>query len=99
MPREERPSEYEIEPYRAAITYWSLHHNRPDVTLTIRILHRHGYELPVDECEDRCLKEMEQRLTEVGACRLQWTEHKRKPEHDIDYGWPARASPPKSTIS
>ena len=90
LPREERPSEYEIELYRPAITRWSLHHSRPDVMLTIRILHRHGYELPVDECEDRCLKEMEQHLAEVGACRLQWSEPRNKQaESPADYGLPS----------
>ncbi len=94
LPREERPSEYEIEPYRPAITHWSLHHNRPDVMLTIRIPHRHGYELPLDGCEDRCLKEMEQRLAAMGACRLQWTGHKGKLEQGTDDGRPARPARP-----
>lgn len=74
-PREKRPSEYEIGPFDQAIRYWSQHGNRPDVILTVKILHPHDHELPVDKCEDRCLKEMEQHLRELGACYLSWTDH------------------------
>ena len=96
MPREERPSMYEIGPFDRSIHYWGLHSKRPDIMLTIKILHRHDYERPVDECEDRCLKEMEGRLRDLGACRLQWTEHKDQPGQHIDYGWPTAPAGPKS---
>ncbi len=72
LPREERPSVYEIGPYHQSLTYWSLHRNRPDVMLKVKILHRQGWDRPIDECEDRCLKEMEQRLRELGAGYLSW---------------------------
>ena len=86
LPGEERPSVYEIGPFDRAIRYWGLHSQRPDIMLTIKILHRHGREQPVDECEDRCLKEMEARLRELGACRLQWSDPKTKAsETVIDY--------------
>ena len=79
IPREERPSTYEIGPFDRSIHYWPLHSNRPDVLLTIKILHRRGSDQPVDECEDRCLEEMEARLRELGACRLRWTDPKARP--------------------
>jgi len=41
----------------------------PYVELTILIRHRENYESPVDECEMRCLGEMEERLRELGASR------------------------------
>ncbi len=78
LPREERPSMYEIGPFDQAIRYSPEHRNRPDVMLTVKILHRHGYERPLDECEDLCLKEMEGRLQDLGACRLQWSERHAK---------------------
>ena len=78
MPHEERPSRYAIGPFDRSIHYWGLHSQRPDIMLTIRILHRQSHEQPVDECEDRCLKEMEARLRELGACRLQWADPKTK---------------------
>lgn len=77
LPHERRASKYEIEPYRQAISYSRARGNRSDVTLTIRILHREGFEGPVDECEVRCLKEMKQRLKELGACEGQWATRKR----------------------
>jgi hypothetical protein len=76
LPRELRPSRYEIESYQPAISYSVSRRNRPDVTLTIRIVHRQGYERPVDECEERCLEEMKQRLRELGACERHWVPAK-----------------------
>lgn len=67
LPREKRLSEYDIGPYEPALRYSSTHHKRPDIILTIKIIHRNDFELPVDECQSRCLEEMEQRLTELGA--------------------------------
>ena len=76
LPREIRDSSYEISPYDQAIHYSHSRRNRPDVTLAIRILHRSGFERPVDACEVRCLAEMKQRLAELGACEGQWTSGK-----------------------
>lgn len=71
-PREARASDTEIEPFDQSIRYWSQHGKRPDVILTVKVLHGNDYALPVDQCEDRCLKEMEQRLREidVGAMKM-----------------------------
>lgn len=49
-PREDRASEYEIEPFDQSIRYWSQHGNRPDVILTMRVLHRDNYERIIDQC-------------------------------------------------
>lgn len=76
LPREKRPSIYQIGPYDQAIRYSSVRRNRPDVTLTVKILHREGFERPVDACEVRCLKEMYQGLKELGACERQWSARK-----------------------
>lgn len=77
LPQEKRPTAHEIGPYDQALRYSPTRRNRPDVTLRIRIVHRHGFEAPVDACEVRCLTEMQERLRELGAQERQWvTEHK-----------------------
>jgi hypothetical protein len=74
IPSEEHPLIYEIGPFDQSIHYWRLHLNRPDVLLSVKILASDGYEHTMDDCEDRCLKEMEERLQDLGVARLQWTE-------------------------
>lgn len=79
LPRERRPSTYEIEPSDLDIHYVRshAHENGLGVTLTIRILHRDGSERPVDVCQVRCLTEMKERLEELGACERAWTSQKK----------------------
>lgn len=63
LPKEQRPSQYEIAPFDQ-----SLHASasgRFEVLLAIRIEHRQGFFDPVDDCEERCLKEMQQKLAEL----------------------------------
>lgn len=81
LPREERPSMYEVSVETQALSYSRQRGNRPDVRVTIRILHRSDLEKPIDECEVRCLKEMQQALCDLGACESVWR--------------PARQVPPK----
>lgn len=76
LPKEERPSMYEIGQYEQALRYSFVRAMRPDVTLTVKILHRRGFDQPVDQCEIRCLEEMKQRLTQLGACQRQWSLHR-----------------------
>ncbi len=73
FPKEQRPSMYEIAPYETALRYTKVRGNRPDVILSIKIVHRRGFDQPVDECEMRCLQEMKQHLSELGACERQWS--------------------------
>lgn len=73
LPKEQRPSTYEIGPYEQALRYSIVRGNRPDVTLGVKIVHRTGFDRPVDECELRCLKEMKERLSHLGACERQWS--------------------------
>ena len=74
LPRDERPNE--TESCNPSISYSPARGSRPDVTLTIRVLHREGFERPVDACEVRCLEEMKQRLREVGACEHGWSNRR-----------------------
>ena len=41
--------------------------NRPDVSLLIKILHRHDYDSPVDAQERTCLEKLKARLRSLGA--------------------------------
>ena len=77
LPKERRPSRYEISPFDQSIRYTSAHRNRPDVQCAIKIVHRQGWDQPVDECEERCREEMEHRLIALGAGHLSWTGHGR----------------------
>jgi hypothetical protein len=72
LPREERPSTYEVSVNGQGLSYSPARGNRPDVQVTIRIHHRGDFEQPVDECELRCLKEMQKALSELGACKGGW---------------------------
>jgi hypothetical protein len=73
LPKDERPSRYEVGPYEQALRYSAARALRPDVTLSVKIVHRRGFDLPVDQCEVRCLEEMKQRLKQLGACERQWS--------------------------
>ncbi|MEW5976373.1 MAG: hypothetical protein AB1898_11285 [Acidobacteriota bacterium] len=74
-PQEERPSQYEIQPFDRALHESAKRRFRPEVTLTLKILHREGFDQPVDACGERCLKEMTQKLGELGATRGKWRSH------------------------
>ena len=75
MPMEERPTTYEIQPFDRAIHYAPWRKLRSEVSLNIKIIHRHGFDQPVDDCEQRCLKEMRQRLAELGVHAGEWREN------------------------
>lgn len=65
LPKEDRLSRYDLPPFDQ-----SLHGSRKgplEVILPIRIEHRHDFFSPVDDCEQRCLTEMEQSLAELGV--------------------------------
>lgn len=67
MPAEGRPTTYEVQPFDRAIRYSPKRKRRPEISLTIKIIHRQGFDQPVDECEQMCLKEMRQKLAELGV--------------------------------
>ncbi len=74
VPKVERPSRYEIEVYDYAVRYDPVRDNRPDVTVTIKILHSSQFDAPVDQCEVFCLHEMEAKLLQIGAQYERWKE-------------------------
>ena len=78
LPVDERPSRYEIQAFDHA---WHVapakRFRRNEVVLTIVIMHRDDFNQPVDDCESRCLKEMRQRLAQLGICEDVGREDKR----------------------
>ena len=81
MPKEERASRYEIEPYDGALREAATRKFRAEVELRMNILHRHGFDQPVDDCEERCLKEMREKLAGLGVPHGKWREvsaHKKQ---------------------
>ncbi|HWQ70485.1 MAG TPA: hypothetical protein VN494_11155 [Patescibacteria group bacterium] len=74
MPKFERPSRYDIQIFDHAVHYAPERGNRPDVALTIKILHRSEIDRPVDECEVRCLNEMKPKLAQLGAQHRHWAD-------------------------
>jgi len=69
IPREWRDSQYEIMPFDAALHETAARKLVPEVALIIMIGHRHNFTEPTNECETRCLLEMEQRLKQLGVRR------------------------------
>jgi hypothetical protein len=65
LPKEQRPSQYEIPPFDQSLR--ASPSGPFEVVVPIRIEHRHGFLDPVDDCEERCLKEMQGKLAELGV--------------------------------
>jgi hypothetical protein len=74
-PNSGQPSEYNIDPYEQRISYSQKRGSRPDVSLKIHIVHRQGFRA-VDDCEQRCLGEMERRLATLGVPQGGWTQRR-----------------------
>lgn len=74
LPKAERSSRYEIDVSDNVILYDPVRHNRSEVTVMIKILHRTQLDAPVDTCEVFCLHEMEGKLKEIGARYRDWEE-------------------------
>jgi hypothetical protein len=61
LPEDVRASRYDVDPYHAAF-YCGQEPATFDVRLTLRIRHREGYFDPIDACEIRCSKEIQENL-------------------------------------
>lgn len=73
QPKEIRLSRYRIGCYDIALHYAALRQHRPDVTLSLKILHREDIAAPVDECQLRCLEEMKAKLRSLGSPEGRWS--------------------------
>lgn len=74
IPKEERQSRYEIITFDRSLGYSLARQNRPDVSLTIKIVHRSKVDRPVAECQVLCLNEMKAKLSELGVPEKRWRE-------------------------
>ena len=73
LPREERPSRYEIGGFdRSLHVAPHSRQSRSEVVVRIHILHRSDFNREVDDCENRCLKEMRGRLNQLGIAEGKW---------------------------
>ena len=68
LPAERRPSQYEILPFDSAL-HSIAGRREMEVVLTIHSRHRQEYFAPLDGCEERCLREMEDQLVTLGVAR------------------------------
>lgn len=68
LPKEQRDSQYIIEPFDSAFHIApNTRHCREEIVVTIQITHRDDQRLQADECENRCLKEMIEKLRQLGV--------------------------------
>jgi hypothetical protein len=67
IPKEDRLSRYEIGIFDSSIQYSAKRKFRRDVALTLKILHKSKFDDSTDDCEVRCLNEMEQKWRELGG--------------------------------
>ena len=76
LPQEFRPTRYEIEPFDASFHIRKETKMKSEVQLTMLIIHREGFFNPVDDCERRCLAEIQQKLKEIGVQSKIWLERR-----------------------
>ena len=75
LPHEERPSRYDIQGFdRSLHSAPSKRRRRMEVIVRIVIMHRSAFNRPVDDCENLCLKEMRERLKELGIHEDYWRD-------------------------
>ncbi len=72
VPQEKQLCRSEIQVHDNLIQFSPLRKFRDDFTVGIKITHRSGYDRPVDACEIDCLKQIEDRLEELGAQKGHW---------------------------
>jgi hypothetical protein len=72
LPREDGRCLYEVQMEPQSLISSRVRADRPDVRVTVQILHRDNWDQPINECEECCLKDMERALQEVGACEGAW---------------------------
>ncbi len=74
LPKDLRPTRYDIEQFDASFHFRPETKLKTDIRLTVLIVHRKGFFDPVDQCELRCSKEIQQNLKTIGVQRKVWSE-------------------------
>ena len=87
----------EFSHHEQSISYSAARGNRPDVTLTIRILHRTGFTDPVDRCEISYLERVKTRLRQLGVCERQWTRGSCHQSEPLAAAQPSTTTPSSLT--
>jgi hypothetical protein len=72
LPREEHQCMYEVEIDTQSLSYSRVRADRPDVRVTIQILHQNNWDQPIDKWEVGCLEDMQRALRDLGACEGAW---------------------------
>ena len=70
LPRGERATRFDVSTFDRKLRPVAGHDAREDVQVTLRILHRQGFEEPVDDCERQCLADLETQLGRIGVRRF-----------------------------
>lgn len=72
-PQTERACLFEIAAFdRAWHVAPNARHARNEIVVTIKIFHRHNIDAAVDDCQQECLNEMRQKLSELGVRENVW---------------------------
>lgn len=77
IPQEKLRCRSEIQVFDNLIQYSPLRKFREDFTVGVKITHRSGYDRPVDECEVQCIRQIEEKLKELGAQKGHWKDKKQ----------------------
>jgi hypothetical protein len=67
LPLDERPTRAELQPFHPALYESRIVPDSDEVALSIRLIHREGYDRPIDACEERCLRELRSKLRQLGV--------------------------------
>lgn len=74
LPPDDRPSRYEIQAFdRGLHVAPAKRQRRNEVIVRIVIMHRNDFNRSVDECENRCLREMREALHMLGIREDRWS--------------------------
>jgi hypothetical protein len=65
LPPDDRPTRAILEPFEPALYDSHVVPGADEVALSIRLVHREGYQEAIDPCEERCLKEIRERMREL----------------------------------
>ena len=77
FPKEHRPTTYEVDPFDASFHLRPESGWKPEVQLTVHIVHRDGYLRPLDECEKRCADEIQKALRDLGVQPKSWSDSRQ----------------------
>jgi len=78
LPKENRPSRYQIEEFDAAFHIRPETNLKVEVVLKMLIIHREDFFAPVDLCEQKCSAEIQRNLARLGVQPKVWSQKLRQ---------------------